>query len=68
MIRTWQTFAIKSANFHAREPILAWPVSAVLGRIGGEMAELLMKSAIATLTWRRFAHDQLRRQNHLDRG
>ena len=38
------------------------------GRIGVEMAELLMKSAIATLPWRRFNHYQFRRPKHLDRG
>ena len=41
-----------SAIFRAPKPELSATVSTVLGRVGGRMAELLMKSAIAKLTWR----------------
>ena len=43
-------FALKSAIFHDRGFILARAVSVVMDWTKGEMAELLMKSAIARLT------------------
>ena len=61
-------FVVKSAIFRALGRKLGAPASREPVQIVGRMAELLMKSAIATLAWRCFDHDQLRRPNHLDRG
>ena len=61
-------FTSKSAIFCAPTPELGATVSTLPGRIAGQMAELLMNSAIARLGALCSNHDQLRRSHHLSRG